>query len=172
MRTIRNAFEAYVFLQEHPKFRLQEREQVTAEEAKRQVKGTRIVKDACGFLWREWRLLDRCVIKENFDIHYARVDSTGKVNSDDSKNTFQACWLEFGEMKWGYHTKPKQENCPAYVLNYHDIDLDCGAPTFDDAIVKLAKLVRKKFGDFPVEKWQRLAPQPRKKSKKGSHGHG
>ena len=30
----------------------------------------------------------------------------------------------------------------------HDIRLDTGAPTFDEALVKLAKLVKKHYGDY------------------------
>ena len=34
------------------------------------------------------------------------------------------------------------------LVHYHDWKLDCGAPTFDEAIVKLANLVLKEYGDY------------------------
>ena len=40
-------------------------------------------------------------------------------------------------------------------MNYHDTKLDCGAPTFDEALVKLARLVKRHYGDFNPPKWLR-----------------
>ena len=54
---------------------------------------------------------------------------------DHSKNTKVQVWLEHGpyDAEWGACT--------------HDIDLDCGGDTFEEAIIKLAKLVKEKYGD-------------------------
>lgn len=58
---------------------------------------------------------------------------TNEIDDDVTKNTKIQIWLEHG----------------AYVEPYgltHDIDLDCGADTFEEAIIELAKLVKKHYG--------------------------
>lgn len=158
-RKIMNAHDAWWFLHEHPAFQLREQVPVTAKEALKKVKRTRIRKDRNGNLWRVWpKSLNWHVIEHNLNIHYTVVDERGRINDDKSKNQYQACWLEFGPMEWGYHTEwEKKER--EYRIHTHDIDLDCGAATFDQALVKLAKLVQKKYGDFPVEDWQLFRPK-------------
>lgn len=153
-RRIKNAYDAYWFLHEHPKLQIRERSPETKRGANRKIKGTRIITDACGFLWREWKLLERRALTENLDIHYAAVDERGRINENTVKNVHRACWLELGPMQWGYNSKPEWEKRRCYIQHAHDIDLDCGADTFDEALIKLAKLVQKKYGDFPVEAWQ------------------
>lgn len=153
---IRNAHEAYWFLHEHPALQIRQRTPATKASAKKKIKGTRIVTDACGFLWREWKHLERRALQENLDIHYAAVNKQGRVDEENSKNRFSAVWLEIGPMQWGYNSKPEWEKCRAYLQHTHDIDLDCGAPTFDAAIVKLAKNVKRKYGDFKTENWHFL----------------
>lgn len=61
------------------------------------------------------------------------------INFDVSKNTKVQIWLEHGpyDKEWGGCT--------------HDLDLDCGGDTFEDAIIKLAELVKNKYGD---ERWE------------------
>jgi hypothetical protein len=84
---------------------------------------------------------------ETFDIFYAKVDDTHTISDDDTKNTNIECWLEFGPLEWTTDYKDVYHDEPI-VQQYHDADLDCGAATFDEAIVKLAKLVRKKYGIY------------------------
>jgi hypothetical protein len=85
------------------------------------------------------------------------VNEKGRVDKDESRNTKSAVWLELGPMQWGYNSKPEWEKCRAYLQHTHDIDLDCGGATFDEALVKLAKKVKKKYGDFKSEPWHFLA---------------
>ena len=62
--------------------------------------------------------------------------NTNKIDYiDRSKNTKVEIWLEHGpyDAEWGGCT--------------HDIDLDCGGDTFEEAIIKLAQLVKEKYGD-------------------------
>jgi hypothetical protein len=70
-----------------------------------------------------------------FDV--VKVDpETGAINLlDRSKNTKVEVWLEHGpyDASWGGCT--------------HDIDLDCGGDTFEDAIIALAKLVKQHYTD-------------------------
>lgn len=154
---IKTAYEAWWFLYGHPKFRLPEQQPVTEKEARSKIKHTRIRKDKNGNLWRVWIPLGRNSIEHNLDIHYAAVDERGRINDDESKNLYRACWLEFGQMKWGYHAPEFEtgegQTAREYVMHYHDIDLDCGAKTFDEALVKLARLVMKKYGSYAKPEW-------------------
>lgn len=104
-RKITNAYEAYWFLHDHPKFVLRERTEVNPEEAdKLEAGGFLITRDqlvkiedpshpqwlgeptvhtrngalyAGGKCWREWRHLLRRALEENLDIHYAKTDRPG-----------------------------------------------------------------------------------------------
>lgn len=60
---------------------------------------------------------------------------TNEIDNDCTKNTKVQIWLEHGsyDTEWGGCT--------------HDIDLDCGADTFEEAIIKLAQLVKEKYND-------------------------
>ena len=59
---------------------------------------------------------------------------TNEIDDDATKNTKVQVWLE----------------CGTYVETnglIHDIDLDCGGDTFEEAIIELAKLVKKYYSD-------------------------
>lgn len=60
---------------------------------------------------------------------------TNAIDDDTTKNTQTQIWLEHGpfDKDWGGCT--------------HDIDLDCGGDTFEEAIIKLASLVKKYYAD-------------------------
>lgn len=71
--------------------------------------------------------LTRCL-----DIEVVKVDPlSDSINDDESKNTATRVWLECGE----------------YNENYcnHDIGLDCGGKTFEEAIIELANLVSEQY---------------------------
>lgn len=87
------------------------------------------------------------------DIDVQKVNpDTEEVDDDRSKNTKTEVWLECGP----WHSRKKD---PAWFDDYpdmpdcasHDIDLDCGGDTFEEAILELAKLVRNKYGDYDKE---------------------
>ena len=59
---------------------------------------------------------------------------TNSIDDDKTKNTKEQVWLECGP-----YEKP-------YGLT-HDIYLDCGGDTFEEAIIKLAGLVKKYYTD-------------------------
>lgn len=72
--------------------------------------------------------------QECIDIEVVKVNPETKAIDDDKiKNTQTRVWLECGP----YKKKSKT----------HDIELDCGAKTFEKAIIKLAKLVKKEYGN-------------------------
>lgn len=58
---------------------------------------------------------------------------TNAIDDDPSKNTKTRIWLEHGgyDKEWG--------------STAHDYDLDCGGDTFEEAIINLAKLVKKYY---------------------------
>lgn len=58
---------------------------------------------------------------------------TNAIDDDASKNTKVRFWLEHG----GY-----DKECGSTT---HDYDLDCGGDTFEEAIINLAKLVKKHY---------------------------
>jgi len=57
-------------------------------------------------------------------------------------------WLETGCVEY---TKDLTEGIMEQVQHCHDIDLDVGGLTFEEAIINLAKLVKKHYGDFSCE---------------------
>jgi len=67
---------------------------------------------------------------------------TNSVDSDASKNTKVEIWLEFGKYDSFEIYEGKQVEA-----SQHDYDLDCGAGTFEEAIIELANLVFNKYGN-------------------------
>jgi hypothetical protein len=183
-RRILSAYDAWYFLREHPKLNRHERDPLTPEEAEEargpkpppppgdelaeiigkgaaRRKGYRVVKDAGGNYWRDWHDVTVPAVDENLDIHYAQVDERGR---DSSKNVRVEVWLELGPVEWGHHQPEYEikEGARCYKMHFHDVDLDTGAPTFDEALIKLARKVQKKYGDYPAEGWQLFRPKPPK----------
>ena len=78
---------------------------------------------------------------ESLDIEVVKVDpKTKRIEDNRSGNTRTQVWRECGPPY-----KEKQiESFP--VCWTHDIDLDCGGDTFEEAIIRLAELVLKKYG--------------------------
>ena len=154
---ITNAYDAYWFIHDHPKFMLAERNEVTPEEAtKMEADGFWITRDVGGKCYRVYRHIHRHAIDLNLDIHYTKTNKPGghgRVDDDNSKNKHVECWLEFGQEEYGYMYSGGPEPNGDYDtetmrVNCHDWRLDTGAPTFDEALVNLAKLVRKHHGDY------------------------
>lgn len=59
---------------------------------------------------------------------------TNTIEDDKTLNTKTQVWLESGSYE------------DEHAQGCHDCDLDCGADTFENAIIELANLVFKKFG--------------------------
>ena len=90
--------------------------------------------------------------EDNLTIMVVKVNpENNRIEDDDSLNTKTMVWLECG----GYSdiTSHEMEIADSKSLlsgwRTHDWDLDCGADTFEDAIMALAKDVMEKYGDYP-----------------------
>jgi hypothetical protein len=146
-RRIGSAYDAWWFLYYHPRLclcaRTPEPDKEHAKELK--AKGFLVRRDKCGKHWRLWRHNLHHAVEENLSIFYVKVDSEGHQNDNQALNLYPEVWLETGSLEWGYATPWDTETSR---IEYHDPDLDCGAPTFDEALVKLAGLVLRKYGDY------------------------
>ncbi|MGB7281577.1 MAG: hypothetical protein WBE13_04875 [Candidatus Acidiferrum sp.] len=160
---LRNAYDAWWFLYYHPKLSVPGRVPVEKGHRLSGKKGVlnisekkiyRLSTDRGGNLWMACKRLKLRAIECNLDIHWAKVDSTRVVNDNPKLNTNVEVWLELGPMYYGYcqpEFEADQDHDRDYLINYHDINLDCGAPTFDEALLILAKLVRRHYGDYREE---------------------
>jgi len=131
------------------------RTEVTPKEARKMEKaGFLITRDRGDKCWRLRRHLMIPAIDENLTIFYAMTDGK-RVNKDKSKNKSVACWLEFGPVEYGYmsnYPDPKTNwDMESFEQHFHDYKLDCGGPTFDVALIMLAKKVRKEYGDYSLK---------------------
>lgn len=61
-----------------------------------------------------------------------------RIVEDDAKNTLLNFWLEGG---------PYVNEAEMGIISSHDYRLDCGGDTFEDAIIKYSKLVRRHYGE-------------------------
>ena len=78
---------------------------------------------------------ERCL-----DIDVVKVNpEKDEVDDDMTLNTKVQIWLEFGKIIEDEHFG---------IMSTHDIDLDCGGDTFEEAIVNLANLVYEKYGGY------------------------
>lgn len=84
----------------------------------------------------------------NLSIFYTKVNKSGVVSDKKESNKYPECWLELGTMKYGYFGEPENGDKSELVM-YHDIRLDSGGRTFDDALVNMAAKVLKFYGDYP-----------------------
>ena len=81
--------------------------------------------------------------EECLDIEVVKVCPASLCIEDRKElNTLTQVWLECG---------PKLKNCIA-----HDINLDCGADTFEEAIIELAILVKQEYGDDATKVSQKV----------------
>ncbi len=70
------------------------------------------------------------------DVDVVKVDPTTEtIEKDESRNTATRVWLETGQWDLGGNST-------------HDPVLDTGAPTYEEAIILLADLVKAKYGDY------------------------
>lgn len=157
MRKIKDGYDAYWFIHDHPKLQRRERSEIDPAKAGEMEKSGHIItRDRGGKCWREWRHLRVSAVGENLSIHYAKTDGK-RISDDKSKNVHTECWLELGPVKYEYAAEWEDET---YEAHYHDWRLDCGGSTFDEALVRLAKLVLRHYGDYKPVKWEDECGKP------------
>lgn len=97
---------------------------------------------------------------------------TRRIEDDEDRNTHTEVWLESGPIEdirtcniccgTGFEEDINDRNAtliPCFACSHHrdtgipshDYDLDCGGDTFEEAIMKLAKLVFQHYGDYNKE---------------------
>lgn len=73
--------------------------------------------------------------------------TTKRIDDNEAKNTETRVWLESGPWLQGEKLNEfDRKHCPNGMPS-HDIKLDCGASNFEKAIIKLANLVLRHYGD-------------------------
>lgn len=86
------------------------------------------------------------------DISVQKVNPlTGRIDDNKALNTQVEFWLENGP--W-MRTDDPANGIPEDMLgdgeiHSHDINLDCGGLTYEEALLNMAKLVREHYGDYP-----------------------
>ena len=111
-----DAFDAWNFLQEHPIFKEEESSPLSYFES----------------------CLSIEVVKVN--------PESEKREEDEEKNSVIRVWLECGPSIKSSKLTEKEQGHPSVGRASHDYDLDCGAPSFEEALCELARLVAKKYG--------------------------
>lgn len=70
-----------------------------------------------------------------------KVNELKKIDDDKTKKIYIEVWLESGPVQ----LIDDEIQCT------HDLDLDCVAETFEEAIIILAELVKNKYGDKIID---------------------
>lgn len=141
---------------------------LSSEEAEKFVPGkgqrVRTVKDTMPWNKGTYKIQEFSSFTEalevNLNIFYTLVDDRRRVNDDAAKNVNIQCWLQFGPIR------QVVSDGVLHIEHSHDLRLNCGAATFDEALVKLACKVRRYYGDFPAPKWLRAPGRGCKKGKR------
>ena len=150
-REILFAHDAWWFLHSHPALRLNVRTVVDSRTAVRNNNQNLYIEktldDGSSFRIYDHAHLFHYALDCNLNIHYTHVDDKGNVSDKKSENIYTACWLEFGRLQYDSDTLETRGQLD-HINHNHDWELDCGGPTFDEALVKLANNVLKYYGDY------------------------
>ncbi len=88
------------------------------------------------------------------DIHVAKINPhTGMVEDDLQKNTAVEIWLEAGCYNTEAEITDGVESGFCLGECCHDLDLDCGGVSFEEAICHLALLVKEHYGEYNDARW-------------------
>ena len=86
--------------------------------------------------------------REALYIMVSKVDPfTETIEDIKSRNTATRVWLECGAVET-QEGLPRGARPSATLCLTHDYDLDCGAPTFEEATLQLAGLVLQHYGPY------------------------
>ena len=93
-------------------------------------------------------------IEHNLDIDVVLVNpDTEEIDPDDTKNTAVRIWLEMAPAVY-LCDLPEASEHPDWgrtLCGSHDIELDCGGASFEEAIMELVGLVKQHYGDYDPE---------------------
>jgi hypothetical protein len=85
----------------------------------------------------------------NLSIEVVMVNPKTRRTDGDEPLTDVDIWLEFGPINTPTPEEAELWGCDTTTPIYgHDLDCDCGGPTFEEAVIKLAELVKKKYGTY------------------------
>jgi hypothetical protein len=91
----------------------------------------------------------------DLDIHVTKVSPfTNNIEDNEAENTAVRVWLEFGHYEDISLSNPSlYEDVSKHDRwrRNHDIRLDCGGATFEEAIIKLAKLIEVHYGKLQID---------------------
>ena len=91
------------------------------------------LEDNIYFVTSMYTRFDKCLC-----IDVVKVNpETNRIDDNEEFNTKTQVWFECGSYNDDYAT--------------HDTDLDCGGDSYEEAIIELANLVHKKYGDNTLE---------------------
>jgi hypothetical protein len=136
-RKFTDAVEAWAWLNGHPVFDFEAKEIVLSPKDK-WLKAAGITKET-----RVW--FQDNTFAEGLSIELVRVNpATKRIEGEALKNTQVEVWLEAGG--------PVESDGRRYRVS-HDILLDCGGPTFEAALLQMAKAVLKHYGDYEAHEY-------------------
>jgi len=95
--------------------------------------------EAYWFVMNHPKLLYKECIDPWFEITPHMVNEKGFVSENEEENTILEWWIECG---------PYVDDKHFGLIPFHDYELDCGGRTAEDAVMKLAILVKEKYGDY------------------------
>ena len=97
--------------------------------------------DNCKMFWQ--------ALPTALEVDFVMVDpETETVEKDEARNTAVRCWLEMGTF-WRPEDDPNWPDRPDYgPLCNHDVRLDSGGETFEDAFLDLCLKVLEFDGDY------------------------
>lgn len=101
-------------------------------------------------LWQDRTWEGVSYFKQSLDIEVVKVNPlTNTVDDQPELNTKVEVWLESGPVLYIDDTEELDRNdvVNGMVISTHDYHLDCGADTFEAAVVRLARLVQEHYGD-------------------------
>lgn len=105
---IKDFYEAWWFLSEHPHFEMKNKYFKTS------------------------------MFAQSLSIDVQKVNpNTCSIDEDEKENTKVEIWLECGPQLYNEITKRFEPS--------HEVDLDCGGDTFEEAIINLANIVNEKY---------------------------
>lgn len=117
---------AYHYLNHHPAFwHFFGKENMTAAER----------------IHEKW-LIDDDGFRDSVSVYVVKVNPTTSHSEDDTTlNTKTEVWIELGKHGWPH------DDANISDTNWHDVDLDCGADTFEQAVITAAIHLHAAYGN-------------------------